>query len=68
MDNVFGKRLRRGVKYEKIYPKVYSSPREVATQLEQYIQFYDTERRHQALGQQTPAAAYFEGTTKAVAA
>lgn len=68
VDNVFVERLWRSVQYEEVYLKAYESPREAAIQLEQYFQFYNTERRHQALNRQTPDMVYFVGTDTAEAA
>lgn len=59
LDNVFVERLWRTVKYEEVYLKDYKTPREAARGLEQYFGFYNSQRLHQALNYQTPAAVYF---------
>jgi transposase InsO family protein len=38
--------------------KDYASPREARIQLGEYLAFYNTQRPHQALAYQTPAAIY----------
>lgn len=68
VDNVFVERLWRSVKYEEVYLKAYESPQEALTQLTQYFQFYNIERRHQALDRQTPDTVYFAEPTPAKAA
>ena len=54
-DNIFIERLWRSVKYEDIYLRDYIDGTETRRGLERYFRFYNTERRHQALGNQTPA-------------
>ncbi len=58
LDNIFTERLWRTVKYEEVYLKSYTSPREARQSITRYLQFYNTERPHQALGYQTPAEIY----------
>ena len=59
MDNVFVERLWRTVKYEDIYLKAYETPHALREGLKQYFHFYNTQRRHTALGRRTPDAVYF---------
>ena len=59
LDNVLVERLWRTVKYEEIYLKDYSTPKEARQGLERFFQLYNRQRPHQALGYQTPAAVYF---------
>jgi putative transposase len=58
VDNVFVERLWRSVKYEEVYLKAYDSVAEARYSLGQYLDFYNTERRHQSLGEQTPDTVY----------
>jgi len=58
LDNIFVERLWRTVKYEEVYLKEYDSPRAARQGLSSYLQFYNEERLHQALGYRTPAAVY----------
>ena len=60
LDNVFVERLWRSVKYEDIYPKGYSSLKEVGIGLKSYFQFYNEARPHQGLEYRTPAEVYYE--------
>ncbi len=59
LDNVFTERLWRSVKYEEIYLADYDSPRAARHGLARYFEFYNHERRHQALAYCTPADVYF---------
>jgi len=54
VDNVFVERLWRSVKYEEVYLKAYDTVADAKQSLGKYFDFYNTERRHQALGKQTP--------------
>ena len=59
LDNVFVERLWRSVKYEDIYPKGYETLKEVKQGLQKYFKFYNEDRRHQGIGNRTPAEVYF---------
>lgn len=48
-DNVFVERLWRSVKYEEVYLNAYESIREAKMRLGNWIDFYNSERRHQTL-------------------
>ncbi|MCL5784544.1 MAG: IS3 family transposase [Patescibacteria group bacterium] len=63
-DNIFTERLWRNVKYEEVYLKEYASPKEAIKNLNEYFDFYDYDRPHQSLGDQTPAEVYFGKITK----
>ena len=58
-DNVFVERLWRSIKYEEIYLKAYDSVRAARSGIAQYLEFYNSERPHQAHSQATPDEAYF---------
>lgn len=60
LDNIFTERLWRSVKYEEVYLKNYETPREARVGLNGYLNFYNTERPHQALGYRTPKEVYAE--------
>jgi len=60
-DNIFVERLWRSVKYEEGYLQDYQTPAEAYQGLEDYFEFYNTERLHQALGYGTPQEAYRPG-------
>lgn len=59
IDNVFTERLWRTLKYEEVYLKEYSSPREARASIGTYFEFYNTRRLHQSLEYRTPAEVYF---------
>lgn len=60
LDNIFTERLWRTVKYENVYLKSYSNFAEAQTGLKIYFDFYDNDRPHSALDNQTPAQVYFK--------
>src|SRR5271166_4406810 len=58
LDNVFVERLWRSVKHENVYPGRYETVPQLDAGLSRYFPFYNSERLHQALDYQTPAAVY----------
>ena len=58
MDNLFVERFWRSLKYEEVYLHAYESIREARKQIETYMQFYNENRPHQALGYRTPMEVY----------
>ena len=61
-DNIFVERLWRTIKYEDIYLNGYANMGELMLGLTAYIAFYNEERFHQALGNDTPGNVYQTGT------
>jgi putative transposase len=59
LDNVFTERLWRSVKYEEVYLKDYTGVLDAIANLKTYFRFYNFERPHQSLDDQTPASVYF---------
>ena len=59
-DNILLERLWRTVKYEEVYLKEYQSVSAAGKSLAAYFEFYNQQRPHAALNNQTPAAVYFE--------
>ena len=57
-DNIFIERLWRSVKYEDIYIHDYQTVAELMAGLETYFRFYNQERPHQSLDDQTPEMVY----------
>ena len=57
-DNIFVERLWRSVKHEDVYLKGYAAMGELLVGLTEYFAFYNGERAHQSLGQQTPDVVY----------
>ena len=66
MDNVFIERLWRSLKHEDIYLKGYADGREAKAGIAAWIEFYNEQRLHQALGYRTPMAVWREATAAAV--
>lgn len=56
IDNVFVERLWRSLKYEEVYLHAYKDGAEARAGIVRYVDFYNGERPHQALGYQTPQA------------
>jgi putative transposase len=54
LDNIFIERLWRSLKYEEIFTKAYGSVAEARLGISAWMKFYNDERKHQALGYQTP--------------
>ena len=64
LDNIFVERLWRSVKYEEVYLKAYQNGSEARRGIKAYLEFYNRERPHQALGYQTPGQVFEEGRPK----
>lgn len=58
MDNIFTERLWRSVKYEDVYIKSYENIEDARTNLNAYFNFYNSERPHQSLDENTPKSVY----------
>ena len=58
-DNVFVERLWRSVKYEEVYLHAYADVTEARRRIGAYLDFFNDERPHQALGYCTPSVIYF---------
>lgn len=58
MDNIFTERLWRTVKYENVFLKSYHNAIDARAGLKDYFKFYNTERRHTSLNNQTPEFVY----------
>ena len=67
-DNIFVERLWRSIKYEEVYLKAYQTVAEARTGINDYLEFYNRQRPHQALGYRTPAEVYQNGQEEKVAA
>jgi putative transposase len=66
LDNIFVERLWRSLKYEEVYLYAYDTVAEARERIGGYFNFYNHERFHAALGNQTPAA-FYEGLALAAA-
>jgi putative transposase len=58
LDNVYVERLWRSLKYEDIYLKSYETMAQITGGVDQYFQFYNSERFHQSLNYRTPDDMY----------
>jgi putative transposase len=61
LDNIFIERLWRSLKYEEVFTHAYTSVLEARRGIGRWLNFYNNERKHQALGYRTPAQ-IFEAT------
>ena len=61
-DNIFTERFWRTFKYEEVYLKDYQSIHEAKRSISDYINRYNFDRIHEALGYKTPAEIYFNRT------
>jgi putative transposase len=61
LDNIFIERLWRSLKYEDIYLKSYKKLQEARDGISKYFTFYNQDRPHQALRNQTPMIMHFGG-------
>ncbi len=60
-DNIFVERLWRSVKHEDVYLHGYADMGQLLIGLTRYFAFYNNERAHQGLGNQTPDLVYVSG-------
>lgn len=60
MDNVFIERLWRSLKYEEVYLKAYDSVAQARQGIDDWLMFYNEERRHASLSRMTPDQVYYE--------
>nr|WP_086974022.1 MULTISPECIES: IS3 family transposase [Caballeronia] len=58
-DNVFVERVWRSVKYEEVYLKAYDSISHARRSIGNYLSWYNQNRPHSRLADQTPDEAYF---------
>lgn len=58
LDNIFTERLWRSLKWENIYPRDYSTPREARLGITEFFMEYNTIRPHQSLGYKLPVDVY----------
>lgn len=63
IDNIFIERFWRSYKYEYLYMNVPNGGKELYDQTNEYIRFYNFERKHQSLNNTPPAEIYFGSKT-----
>jgi len=68
MDNIFIERLWRSIKYEEVHLKAYADGREARAGIGWWMTFYNFQRPHQAMDNQTPMAVWRAGMDKIEAA
>jgi putative transposase len=61
LDNIFIERLWRSLKYEEVFTHAYASVPEARRSIGRWLNFYNDQRKHQALGYRTPRQ-IFEAT------
>ena len=59
-DNVFVERLWRSVKYEHVYKHAYANVADARTKIGAYLDWYNKDRAHSSIDDQTPDEAYWE--------
>jgi len=64
LDNVFIERLWRSLKYEDLYLHDYSDATSLRDGMTKYFEFYNYQRYHQSLNNQTPAEVYFHRSSE----
>ena len=57
-DNVFVERLWRSVKYEHVYKYAYASVSDARAKIASYLDWYNNERPHSSINDQTPDEAW----------
>jgi len=65
LDNIFIERLWWSLKYECVYLNEFADGRELGRAIKKWMHFYNTERPHSSLANQTPDEAYSTGLPKA---
>jgi putative transposase len=63
-DNILIERFWRTIKYENIYINPPDCVKSLRKSISEYIEFYNNERLHQALGYNAPAEIYYAGLNK----
>jgi putative transposase len=59
IDNIVIERFWRTIKYEDVYPASYQDIKEARKGIGEYINLYNSERLHSAIGYLTPDEAYY---------
>lgn len=67
LDNVWIERFWRSLKYEEVYLNEYTSVLDAWRGIHNYVQYFNNDRPHQALGYNTPAEVYFNNLATSVA-
>lgn len=57
-DNVFVERLWRTIKYERVYLRAYDGVSAAKADIAQFMDWYNNERPHSSLSDETPQQTY----------
>ena len=68
IDNVYVERLWRSLKYEEVYVKAYEDMKEAKRSIGQYLNEFNSTRRHQSLNRQTPDQVFYGSRNRKLAA
>ncbi len=60
MDNVFIERLWRSLKYECVYLREFETGYQAKKEIDDWLNYYNTDRPHSSLGDKTPMETYIE--------
>ena len=60
LDNIFVERLWRSLKYECVYLHAWDTGSEAKAGVRKWMEFYNRQRPHSALGGKTPAVVYWQ--------
>ena len=60
LDNIFVERLWRSLKYECVYLHAWDTGSEAKAGVRKWMEFYNQQRPHSALGGKTPAVVYWQ--------
>ena len=59
LDNAITERFFRSIKWEDIYIKQYETPKALRLGIDEYIRYYNYERRHSSVNKRRPAEVYY---------
>ena len=60
LDNIYIERFWKSIKYEKIYLNPPNGGLELYQNIKEYIQFYNTKRRHTEIGKVPPDQIFYQ--------
>ena len=60
IDNVFIERLWRSLKYEEVYLKAYDTVAQAKQSIDEWMRFYNQDRRHASLNRMVPDQVYYD--------
>ena len=60
LDNIYIERFWKSIKYEKIYLNPPNGGLDLYQKIKEYIEFYNTKRRHTEIGKVTPNQIFYQ--------